>query len=71
MSVLSGEFRIRDDLSVEFSFDPALRSIEAHWTPRPPSKLSADELATYRRRRNEFLQQLAKELGGSVLVVEA
>ena len=66
----SGEHRIRDDLAVEFEFDAAMRSVNAHWNPRPPSKLASEELALYRRRRNEFLQQLAERLGGKVLVIE-
>jgi len=71
MSVRSGEHRIRDDLSVEFSFDPAVRSLEAHWTPRAPTRLTPEELALYRRTRNEFCQQLAARLGGPVMVLEA
>jgi hypothetical protein len=66
----SAEHRIRDDLSIEFTFEPTLQSIEAHWNPRTPARLTPEELALYRRIRNEFMQQLAAQLGGAVLVLE-
>jgi hypothetical protein len=66
----SGEHRIRDDLGVEFIFDEVNKSLSVNWIPRLPSKLTRVELDLYRRARNAFLQQLATQLGGSVVVIE-
>jgi hypothetical protein len=68
--IRSGEHRIRDDLAVEFVFDDSRQSFEARWTPRPPARLTPEELALYRRRRSEFLQRIAEQVGGKVAVVE-
>jgi hypothetical protein len=71
VSVLSGEHRISEDLTVEFEFDAASQSVNAHWMPYPPPRLSGEELAAYRRTRNEFLQQLAAQRGAPVTVLRA
>lgn len=41
------------------------------WHPNTPAKLTADELAQYRRGRNAALAELTRELGGNALVLEA
>lgn len=66
----SGEHRIRDDLSVEFTFDTAWRVMDVYWNPQPPRKLSPAELQRYRNARDTFLSQVSHQLGGAVAVVE-
>lgn len=41
-----------------------------NWTPCVPGKLSKDEIAQYRRGRDAFMGEVAKAIGGSVLVAE-
>lgn len=44
--------------------------IEVHWDPEPPRRWKASQLAKYRVERNAFVAELAKTLGGSVIIVE-
>jgi hypothetical protein len=68
----SGGIRISAGLNVEFFYDPAGGgSLEVHWAPAPPSRLTPVELSLYRTTRNRFLKRIGEQLGGSVLVIEA
>ena len=40
------------------------------WSPKPPRRRAANELADYRCERDAFIAELAQAIGGSVLVVE-
>jgi hypothetical protein len=70
VTLRSGEYRIRDDLAFEFVFDVSTQFFEARWTPQRPTRLTPEELALYRSRRNEFLQRIAEQIGGNVMVLE-
>jgi hypothetical protein len=45
------------------------RGLVAEWTPAPPKKLTPEEHADYRRGRDTFLAEVAKLIGGDILVV--
>ena len=58
-------------LSVPLASAGSVVGMAARWTPRVPPKLSASELRQYRRGRNDALAEIARRLGGPVVVLEA
>jgi hypothetical protein len=67
--MLSTTFRVGKAYRCEMRFD-AERGLVAEWTPDTPRRLTPQELADYRRGRNAFLAEVAKIIGGNVLLVE-
>jgi hypothetical protein len=59
-----------DRLSAEIIFDG--KGLRALWTPPPPFpfKVTEEEIAAYRRARNDLAQEYARAAGGSVLMLE-
>jgi hypothetical protein len=47
------------------------RAAAIEWSPSRPAKLSPSEWQQYREGRNAALAELARELGGTVALVEA
>jgi hypothetical protein len=46
-------------------------AMTAEWSPHVPSRLTNSELRAYRRGRDAFIAELAAQIGGSALVIEA
>ncbi len=44
--------------------------IEAEWEPDAPNGMSKQELSDYRRGRNALIDELARLVGGNILVAE-
>jgi hypothetical protein len=47
-----------------------IASASVEWSPTAPTSLSSRELALYRRRRNEAIADLARELDINVAVLD-
>lgn len=62
-------FRLSARLSVEITVGPAGMAFE--WDPAMPASMSAKEVRRYRSARNEMLEELARMVGGTVLLLEA
>jgi hypothetical protein len=45
--------------------------LSAQWSPDVPRKLAQWEMDQYYRGRNAFMAEIAKAIGGAVLVLEA
>jgi len=45
-------------------------SIETHWLPETPARLTKAELLDYRRGRDALLAEAGRLLGGPILVAE-
>jgi hypothetical protein len=69
MTALSTTFRVGKRYRCEMRFDRA-RGLLAEWTPDTPRRLTTDETTDYRRGRDAFLAEVAKLIGGNVLVLE-
>jgi hypothetical protein len=65
--MISTSFRVGKRYRCEMRFTN--RGLVAEWTPAPPKKLTPEELAEYRRGRDTFLAEVAKLIGGDILVV--
>ena len=74
-STVTHQFRVGDKYTCTMTVPiPAYGSVvglAARWSPRPPSKLSGSALRQYRRGRNDALAEVARQMGGPVVVVEA
>ena len=75
MTAITSTFRVGDKflctVSVPLNQPPGSAiTINAEWHPRPPSRLTDDELAEYRAGRNAVLTEVARHLGGNVAVVD-
>ncbi len=44
--------------------------LAARWHPKTPQRLSAQELADYRRGRDALVAEIARAIGGNILVAE-
>ncbi len=60
-------FRVGKRYRCEMRF--TARSLIAEWTPAPPKKLTPEELNDYLRGRDALLAEVAKLIGGNILVV--
>ncbi len=60
--------RLSDRLSIEIT--AGLGAVTCEWDPAMPERLTAVELAAYRRARDGVLARLAERIGGSILLVE-
>lgn len=58
-----GKYKCRLEYSTEYG-------MRSEWEPKLPSNLSKKELRQYRDGRNALIVELAKALGGSIVVVE-
>jgi hypothetical protein len=67
-AAISRTFVLSRRLSVEITAGTGGMVVE--WHPDVPERLTGGELRRYRRARNEMLGELAKRLGGDILVVE-
>lgn len=71
---LSATFRVgRYTCSISLpiqSLTSGALSIEMHWLPETPTRLTKAELQEYRRGRDALLAEAARLLGGSVIVAE-
>ena len=69
VNVSSDLYRLDARFSVRFEFRD--RQLDAVWHPRQPSRSEIDHLVTdYRKARQAFMDEVAKRLGGIVIVVE-
>ena len=44
--------------------------VRSEWDPKLPGNLSDSQLQQYRAGRNALMDEIAKEIGGKVLVIE-
>ena len=65
----STSYRIAKNLHVEFSFTDG--QLNAEWSPEAPPGLPTKLYKKYGQARNKFLQSVAKELDGPVVVFDA
>ncbi len=66
-------FRLDGTYSVEFVFDQIASRFDAVWHPDVPPPLwfkKKRSIARYRQVRDTFFQELADEMGGSVVIME-
>ena len=72
MTAITRTFRVGDNFLCTITVPIGQRGIviDAEWFPRPPSRLTDDELAEYRRGRDAVLAEVARAIGGSVAVLD-
>lgn len=68
MTRITCRVSVNKGLVCEFVFDGT--HLTCIWDPEPPTKLTAKMLRRYCARRDEFLQRVSREIGGSVLLLE-
>jgi hypothetical protein len=51
--------------------EPVALALEAKWWPKVPRRLTAKELADYRRGRDLFIAEVARILAETIMVLEA
>jgi hypothetical protein len=51
--------------------EPVALALEAKWWPKIPRRLTAKELADYRRGRDLFIAEVARVVAGTIMVMEA
>ncbi len=60
--------RLSDRLSVEIT--AGVSAVTCEWDPAFPERLTAEEVAAYRRARDGVLARLAERIGKNILVIE-
>ena len=69
INVASDLYRLSAGFSVRIEFRD--QRLDAVWHPRQPSRSEIEHLVPdYRRARQAFMEEVAKRLGGIVIVVE-
>jgi hypothetical protein len=66
--MISTTFRVGKSYRCDMRFD-STRGLLAEWTPDTPKRLTEAEAADYRRGRDAFLAEIARRIGGNVMVI--